>query len=99
MAITEKKSNAENADLNKVMRVGIIGCGSIAYSHVQAYKAAPNVEIVAACDLVEGRAKALLEEYGIENAKTNYRNHLEMLEDNDDVQNVWHNLENEDDLP
>ena len=24
---------------------------------------------------------------------------LEMLEDNDDVQNVWHNLENEDDLP
>lgn len=24
---------------------------------------------------------------------------LEMLEDNDDVQNVWHNLENEEDLP
>ena len=24
---------------------------------------------------------------------------LDMLEDNDDVQNVWHNLENEDDLP
>ncbi len=81
MATTEKKSNVENADLNKVMRVGIIGCGSIAHSHIQAYKAAPNVEIVAACDLVEGRAKALLEEYGIEKAKTNYRNHLEMLED------------------
>ena len=24
---------------------------------------------------------------------------LEFLEDNDDIQNVWHNLENEDDLP
>ncbi len=24
---------------------------------------------------------------------------LENLEDNDDVQNVWHNLENEEDLP
>ena len=24
---------------------------------------------------------------------------LEMLEDNDDVQNVWHNLANEEDLP
>ena len=23
---------------------------------------------------------------------------IDMLEDNDDVQNVWHNLENEDDL-
>ena len=42
MATTEKKSNVENADLNKVMRVGIIGCGSIAHSHIQAYKAAPN---------------------------------------------------------
>ena len=36
------------------MRVGIIGCGGIANSHVKAYLTLPDVEIVAGCDLIPG---------------------------------------------
>ena len=65
----------------RVMRVGIIGCGGISKAHIKAYLNAPNVEIVAACDIVPGRAKERMDMFGIEGAKTDYKNHLEMLED------------------
>ena len=66
---------------DRLMRVGIIGCGGISNAHIKAYLAAPNVEIVAACDIVPGRAKAQMEKYGIEGAKTDYKDHLDMLAD------------------
>ena len=43
------------------LRVGIIGCGWIAEAHILGYKKLPNVEIVAACDLIPGKAEALFE--------------------------------------
>ena len=57
-------------DTNKKMRVGIIGCGWIADSHMICYKAMPDVEIVAGADLIPGKAAAFMKKHGIEGAKT-----------------------------
>ncbi len=66
---------------DKKVRVAIIGCGWIADAHMAAYKNQPDVEIVAACDLIPGKAKAFLEKYGIEGAKCDYASHKEMIDD------------------
>ena len=42
----------------KKMRIGIIGCGGISSSHIKAYMQQPDVEIVAGCDLIPGKAEA-----------------------------------------
>ncbi len=68
-------------DTSKKMRVGIIGCGWIAESHVQALKNQPDVEIVAGCDLIPGKAEAFMKTWGVEGAKTDYASHKEMLAD------------------
>ena len=65
----------------KKLRIGIIGTGGIAHSHVKSYLNQPDVEIVAGVDLIPGKAKAFFEEFGIEGVKTDYRNHTEMLAD------------------
>ncbi len=63
------------------LRVGFIGTGGIANSHMKAYLKQENIEIVAGCDLVPGRAAAFFEKYGLENVKTDYASHVEMLAD------------------
>lgn len=65
----------------KKLRIGIIGCGGIAKRHVGAYLNTPEAEIVAGCDLIEGKAAALFKSFKIEGAKTHYKNHEEMLAD------------------
>ena len=45
-------------DTNRKMRVAIIGCGWIADAHMQSYLKQPDVEIVAGCDLIPGKAEA-----------------------------------------
>ena len=71
----------EKVTSTRKMRVGIIGCGGLANSHMKAYLAQPDVEIVAGCDLVPGKARAFMDKYGITDAKTDYPSHKEMLED------------------
>ena len=66
-------------DASKKVRVGIIGTGWIAEAHMTSYLKQPDVEIVAAADLVEGKAEAFCKQFGIE-AKC-YRSHAEMLDD------------------
>ncbi len=68
-------------DASKKMRIGIIGCGWIAESHMKSYLNQPDVEIVAGADLVAGKAKAFMEKFGVEGAKTDYASHKEMIED------------------
>lgn len=47
------------------MKVGLIGCGRIAFeAHLPAYKKY-NIDVVAVCDLIEERAKKAAEEYNI----------------------------------
>ncbi len=75
------KDDAAVVDTGKKMRIGIIGCGWIAESHMKSYLKQPDVEIVAGADLVPGKAKAFMEKFGVEGAKTEYASHKEMLED------------------
>ncbi len=72
---------AEKVYDGRKVKIGIIGCGWIAESHIAAYLAQPDVEIVAACDIIPGKAKAFLEKFGIEGAKCDYPSHKEMLDD------------------
>ena len=68
-------------DTSKKFRIGFIGCGWIAGSHITALLKQPDVEIVAGCDLVPGKAKEFFEKYGVEGVKTDYADHKEMIDD------------------
>ncbi len=78
------KNNAAEegkVDKNKKVRIGIIGTGWIAEAHIRSYMKQPDVEIVAGADLIPGKAKAFFEKFGVENVKTDYKDHAEMLAD------------------
>ncbi len=77
----EKNQDVTVIDTTKKMRVGIIGTGWIADAHIEAYKKQPDVEIVAGCDLIPGKAKAFFEKHGVEGVKTDYKDDVEMLAD------------------
>ena len=47
------------------LRVGVIGVGGISEMHIGGYKANPNVEIVAFCDINEERLKEKGEKHGV----------------------------------
>ena len=68
-------------DTNRKLRIGIIGTGWIADSHIDSYKRMPDVEIVAGCDLIPGKAEAFFKKHGVEGVKTDYASHKEMLDD------------------
>ena len=53
-------------DETKKVRIGIIGTGWIADSHISAYKNMPDVEVVAMADLIPGKAEAFAKKHGIE---------------------------------
>ena len=83
MGLDDFKQNQEKEviDTKRRMRVGIIGTGWIAESHIRSYLKQPDVDIVAGADLVPGKAKKFFEKYGIEGVKTDYASHKEMIED------------------
>ena len=68
-------------DTNRKLRIGIIGCGWIAGAHLDSYKRMPDVEIVAGCDLIPGKAAKFFKDGGVEGVKTDYASHKEMLDD------------------
>ncbi|MCQ2430796.1 MAG: Gfo/Idh/MocA family oxidoreductase [Clostridia bacterium] len=68
-------------DTNRKLRVGIIGTGWIAGAHIDSYKRMPDVEIVAGCDLIPGKAAKFFKDNGVEGVKTDYASHKEMLDD------------------
>ena len=83
MGLDDFKHNQEKQviDTNRRMRVGIIGTGWIAESHIRSYLKQPDVDIVAGADLIPGKAKKFFEKFGVEGVKTDYASHKEMLED------------------
>jgi len=48
---------------DKKLRIGIIGTGGIAGAHMRSYMQLDNVEVVAGCDIVSGKAKAFFERF------------------------------------
>ena len=71
------KKDAQKVDRSKKLKVAVVGTGWIAKSHLQKYMQMEDVEIVAGCDLIEGKAEKLYKEFGIEGARF-YTSDLEM---------------------
>ena len=61
----------------KKLRVGIIGTGGIAHAHANAYKQFEDVEIVAGADIIPGKARKFLDEFGWKEAEA-YETHEEL---------------------
>lgn len=66
-------------DTAKKVKVGIIGTGWIAEAHVANYLKCPDVEIVAAADLVPGKAEKFCKANGIDGIRL-YPDHKSMID-------------------
>ncbi|HIE04862.1 MAG TPA: Gfo/Idh/MocA family oxidoreductase [Candidatus Latescibacteria bacterium] len=58
------------------LKVGVVGLG-MGRGHVEAYQAHPKAEVVAICDIDEGRLVQVGERCGVKRRYTDYRNMLE----------------------
>ena len=58
------------------VKVGIVGLGVVCKSHIKAYVSHSDAEVVAVCDLDEGRAKAVAGEF---RSPKHYTSYDEML--------------------
>ncbi len=70
----------------KKFKIGIIGTGWIAEAHIESYLQMEDCEIVAAADLIPGRAEKFMERYGVTGVNF-YPSHKEML-DNEELDAV-----------
>ncbi len=66
-------------DASKKVRIGIIGTGWIAGSHIREYLKMPDVEIVSGADLIDGKAEKFFKENGVEGVKC-YHDHKELID-------------------
>ena len=76
--MTVNKKMSDYSEERKI-KIGIIGTGWIAESHITRFLLMPDVEIVGGADLIPGKAEAFFKKYGVENARC-YSNHTELLE-------------------
>jgi len=65
--------------MSKVLNLAIVGCGRVAFHHVNMIKDIKDIKVVAVCDLVEQKARELAAQAGCK-AYVNYR---EMLKKED----------------
>jgi len=75
----KKAEEQKGIETSRILKVAIIGTGWIAESHVESFKQMADVEIVAAADIVPGKAEKFCKDYGIENARC-YPSHKELLD-------------------
>ena len=73
------KVATSEVDRNKKLRIGFIGTGWIAGSHIRAFKQCEDAEIVAGCDLIPGKAEEFFKKNEVEGVRC-YESHKEMLE-------------------
>ncbi|MDR2647511.1 MAG: Gfo/Idh/MocA family oxidoreductase [Oscillospiraceae bacterium] len=81
------EAQAVKQSTGKKLKVGIIGTGWIAESHIQSYKRMEDVEVVAAADLIPGKAEAFMKQWGVDGVRF-YPDHLAMLEAEKDLDAV-----------
>lgn len=58
--------------MEKIVRLGLVGCGRISSKHFEAIAQIEGAEIVCCCDVVEERAKQSSEKYGVKSVYTDY---------------------------
>ena len=78
---------AETVDCSKKLKVGIIGTGWIAEAHIESYKNMPDVEVVAAADIIPGKAEAFMKKFGVEGVRF-YPSHKEMIDNEPELDAV-----------
>jgi predicted dehydrogenase len=66
----------EESFVMSILKIAVIGVGSISEAHLNAYKRNPDAEIYAVCDLNEERAKQKAAAYGAHQIYTDYRDVL-----------------------
>jgi len=64
----------------KAYRGALIGCGYISHQQLAAWQAVDGADIVAVCDLDEGKARALATEFGIDAVYQDYKKMLDEVE-------------------
>lgn len=66
---------------DRKLRIGIIGTGGIAGSHIASYKKQPDVEVVAGADLIPGKAEKFFKDNGVEaKAFTDYKEMIDTMD-------------------
>ena len=58
------------------IRIGLIGCGGIAQSHLNALSQLPEFEVLATCDVDRARAQAAADQHGARLVFTDYNEML-----------------------
>jgi len=74
-------------DTSKILKIGIIGTGWIAGSHIEEYISMPDVEVIAFADLVEGKAQAFADKYDLKGVRC-YKSHKEMIDNEPELDAV-----------
>jgi predicted dehydrogenase len=74
------------------LKVGIIGTGTIAQSHIQAYKKDPDAELYALCDIDAALLQKRGEEHGVTRLYTDYRELLALPEINAVSVCAWNSM-------
>lgn len=65
---------------DRKLRIGIIGTGGIAGSHIASYKKQPDVEVVAGADLIPGKAEKFFKDNEVEaKAFTDYKEMIDTM--------------------
>ena len=78
---------AKAIDTSRILKIGIIGTGWIAESHIESYLQMPDVQIVAAADWVDGKAEKFMKRYGVEGVHF-YHDHKELIDNEPDLDAV-----------
>ncbi len=78
---TTDMTEKEAVKSDRKLRIGIIGTGGIANSHITAYLQQDDVEIVAGCDIVPGKAEAFFAAHNVEaKAFEDYKEMIDTME-------------------
>ena len=56
----------------KRYRAALIGCGGMSTSHLRALNEVPEIDVVAVCDIDEGRLQAVGDAFNVANRYTDY---------------------------
>ena len=59
--------------MSRIVKIGIIGCGTIGNVHAKAYGTLANAKIVAMCDIIPERVKEKAALYNVEKTYTDYK--------------------------
>lgn len=77
---TSNQNEQGEVKSDRKLRIGIIGTGGIANSHIDSYKKQPDVEVVAGADLIPGKAEKFFEAHEVDaKAFTDYKEMIDTM--------------------